>query len=191
MVGSLTVFCGCMFSSKSESLIRRLNRAKYEKKKVAAVKPLVDNRYSSSDIVSHSGLKFIGIPISNPLDILDLPSIKEADIVGVDEVQFFDSRIVDVCLTLVGAGKQVLVAGLDMDFRGVPFGPIPTILAVADTVKKLNAACSVCGESANRSQRIVSNEEQVMVGGASAYEARCLTHWSPEPIFVRQDSEGD
>lgn len=184
--GKLEVICGCMFSEKSETLIRRLRRARrYEKKKVAGVKPQVDDRYSAEDISSHAGLQFAAIPVSQARDILDLQTVQTADLVGIDEVQFFDKDIVDVCRTLVAQGKHVIVAGLDMDYRGVPFGSVPYLLAVADEFVKLHAACTICGGRASRSQRVVDSDEQVVIGGASAYEARCLTHWSAEPVFSR------
>lgn len=185
--GTLSVVTGCMFAGKSEKLIRMLKHAKYEKKKVIAFKPSIDNRYSESDIASHEGKVFPSIPVSHSSVILTTPGVAEAQVVGIDEVQFFDESIVEVCLTLVGQGKRVYVAGLDTDFRGIPFGPIPHLLAVADVVEKRHAACVVCGGNATRSQRVVPSTERVVVGDADAYEARCRLHWSPEPVFTQME----
>lgn len=189
--GTLTVISGCMFSSKSESLIRTLKRAKYEKRKVVGVKPLLDSRYSGTDIVSHSGFKFTGISVEHPVEILELPGVQEAQVVGIDEAQFFDETIIKVCRELVARGKGVVVAGLDLDFRGRPFGSMPDLLATADFVTKLHAACVVCGGVATRSQRVVDSQDQVVVGGASAYEARCRKHWNPEPVFAQNHGMTD
>lgn len=189
--GTLTVISGCMFSSKSESLIRTLKRCKYEKRKVVGVKPAIDGRYSGTDIVSHSGFKFTGVSVERPSDILGMAGINEAQVVGIDEAQFFDESIIEVCRELVAQGKGVVVAGLDLDFRGHPFGSMPTLLATADFVTKLHAACVVCGGVATRSQRVVDSQEQVVVGGASAYEARCRKHWNPEPVFSQGHGRAD
>lgn len=185
--GALEVIAGCMFADKSESLIRRLRRAKYEKKVVAAVKPAIDARYSGTDIAAHSGLKFPATPVATAREILSLPEVQAADLVGIDEAQFLDDGLVEVCNVLVGQGKRVLVAGLDQDSRGQPFGVMPVLLAVADFVTKVHAACTICGSPATKSQRVVNNTEQVLVGGKDAYEARCRKHWSPEPVFAAQE----
>lgn len=183
--GALEVIAGCMFAEKTETLIRRLRRGKYEKKTVAAVKPSKDTRFSQTDIASHGGFQFTAVPVTSSKDILSIPAVLAADIVGIDEGQFFDATIVDVCQTLVSMGKRVIVAGLDQDSFGRPFGPMPNLLALADFVTKVHAACTVCGAVASKSQRVVDNGEQVLVGEADAYEARCRKHWSPEPIFAR------
>lgn len=183
--GTLEVIAGCMFSDKSSTLIRKLRRGKYEKKVVAAVKPVADTRYSETDIGSHNGIQFSAVPVTSSLDILDIPAVQSADVVGIDEGQFFDASIVEVCQVLVSQGKRVLVAGLDQDSTGRSFGPMPELMAQADVVTKLHAACTVCGSPASKSQRIVDSGEQVLVGGKDAYEARCRKHWSPEPIFAR------
>lgn len=174
-----------MFSDKSSTVIRKLRRGKYEKKKVAAIKPAQDNRFSTANIASHNGIQFTAVPVTSSKDILDIPAVLEADMVGIDEGQFFDDGIITVCLALVAMGKRVIVAGLDQDSTGRSFGPMPELMAQADIVTKLHAACTVCGGSAPKSQRIVDNGEQVLVGGADAYEARCRKHWSPEPVFAR------
>lgn len=189
--GTLTVISGCMFSSKSESLIRTLKRAKYEKRKVVGIKPSVDTRYSDADIVSHSGFNFKAVSVAHPNDILGIPEVRDAQVVGIDEAQFFDESIIEVCRELVSQGKGVVVAGLDLDFRGHPFGSMPALLATADFVTKLHAACVVCGGVATRSQRVVDSQEQVVVGGSSAYEARCRKHWNPEPVFARGSGMSD
>lgn len=186
--GTLEVISGCMFADKSSTLIRRLQRARlYEKRQVIALKPHIDGRYSTENLASHGGLRFTAVPVKIPADILLLPAMREADLVGLDEAQFFDTSIVGVCMSLVMRGKHVLVTGLDLDYTGRPFGPMPTLLALADVVTKVHAACTVCGAAASRSQRVVNSSEQVLVGGASAYEARCLRHWGPEPVFAQQD----
>ena len=189
--GTLTVISGCMFAEKSSKLIRILKRAQYEKKQVVAIKPSIDGRYSGTDIVSHSGFKFMAISVTHPNDILRVAGIQEAQVIGIDEAQFFDESIVGVCRELVSQGKGVVIAGLDLDFRGHPFGSMPTLLATADFVTKLHAACVVCGGIATRSQRIVNSQEQIVVGDSSAYEARCRKHWSPEPVFARGGGRAD
>jgi thymidine kinase len=191
--GALEVVTGCMFSDKSETLIRRLRRARYEKKRVVGVKPTIDTRYSEADIASHGGEKFPATPVAAARDILAVPGVADADVVGIDEAQFFDDSLLDVCRDLLMQGKHVIVAGLDQDYRGNPFGVMPTLLALADYVTKLHAACTVCGGVATKSQRIVANRALRLVGGADDYEARCRKHWSPEPVFVqagREDVDG-
>jgi len=175
--GHLTVICGPMFASKTASLIRHLHRLTWHRYSIAVFKPVLDNRYHSSNIVSHDGVTLTAQPIREASEILHLA---DADVVGIDEAQFFDMGVVDVCLTLTKAGKDVFVAGLDLDFRGIPFGPMPHLLAIADKVDKVYAACTVCGDVATRSQRIVSSQEQVVVGGDTAYEARCIMHWNSD-----------
>ena len=189
--GTLEIITGCMFSDKSSTLIRKLRRGRYEKKKVAGIKPVRDSRYSVKDIASHGGTVFTAVPVTSSKDILSLAVVLEADIVGIDEGQFFDATIVDVCQTLVAMGKQVIVAGLDQDSTGRSFGPMPELMAQADIVTKVHAACTVCGSSATKSQRVVDNDAQVLVGGKEAYEARCRKHWSPKPVFVTPDSFGE
>lgn len=187
--GWIECIAGCMFAGKSEELIRRLRRTEYAKQKVAAFKPSVDDRYHGTNIASHGGIQFRAVSVSRASDILDLTG--DASVVGIDEAQFFDSGLPEVAQALAGAGKRVIVAGLDMDFRGQPFGPMPQVLAVADFVTKVNAVCTICGGVATRSQRVVDSQDQIVVGGATAYEARCRKHWSPEPVFTRREALGE
>jgi thymidine kinase len=177
--GTLEIIAGCMFSDKTSSLIRILKRGKYEQKTVAAVKPTKDARYSEINITSHEGVFIAAVPVTKPEEILQIPEIMSADIVGVDEGQFFESSIVDVCLTLVNQGKRVIVAGLDQDSAGRSFGSIPELMAQADFVQKLHAACVVCGARASKTQRLIADTSQVLVGGAESYDARCRKHWHP------------
>lgn len=168
--GWIEVVCGCMFSGKTEELIRRLNRALIAKQKVEIFKPKTDTRYHEEDIVSHNERAIRSTPVNFASDILLLAG--DCDVVGIDEAQFFDEAIVDVCNTLANSGKRVVVAGLDMDFEGKPFGPMPHLLAVAEFVTKVHAICSDTGEIASYSFRLSDNNEQVMLGEGSQYEAR-------------------
>ena len=172
--GWIEVISGCMFSGKTEELIRRLRRAEFAKLHVIIFKPKIDNRYSESEIVSHSSQALPSIIIENSDEILS--QIKDADIIGIDEAQFFDDGIVNVVLELAKMGKRVIVAGLDMDFRGEPFGPMPTLLAIAEYVTKPKAICVVCGSPATMTQRISDSKERVDVGATDKYEARCRKH---------------
>lgn len=168
--GWIEVVCGCMFSGKTEELIRRLNRALIAKQKVEIFKPKTDTRYHESDIVSHNERAIRSTPVNFASDILLLAG--DCDVVGIDEAQFFDEAIVEVCNTLANSGKRVVVAGLDMDFEGKPFGPMPYLLAVAEFVTKVHAICTDTGEIASFSFRLSDNNEQVMLGERSQYEAR-------------------
>lgn len=172
--GWIEVVSGCMFSGKTEELIRRLRRAKFAKLTVKIFKPKIDTRYSMSEIVSHSEQSLPSILVENSEDILKL--VKDADIVGIDEAQFFDDNITDVAIKLAELGKRVIVAGLDMDFRGEPFGPMPTLLAIAEYVTKPKAICVVCGSPATMTQRITDSKQTVDVGATDKYEARCRKH---------------
>ncbi|MDY6846387.1 MAG: thymidine kinase [Chloroflexota bacterium] len=180
-VGSVEVICGSMFCGKTEELIRRLRRARIAKQEVQVFKPFIDNRYDHKKITSHSGLDVDAQPAESSEDILTLldPS---TTVVGIDEVQFFDDGIVDVVETLAEKGIRVIVTGLDMDFRGEPFGCMPDLMARAEKVEKLQAICMVCGESASRTQRLVNgtpahyDEPIVVVGAQEMYEARCRKH---------------
>ena len=172
----LQVITGCMFSGKSEELIRLLKRARYAKHKVVAIKPQIDDRYSAENIVSHNGGTFQGLPLSSVTDIQ--AAVKDYDVVGIEEAQFFGNGLIPVVDQLLLDGKTVIVAGLDMDSRGQPWEPMPYFMATADTVTKQTAICMVCGQPATRSQRlIVSTDQQIQVGGSDAYEARCRGHW--------------
>jgi thymidine kinase len=179
--GWVEVIAGCMFSGKTEELIRRLNRAIIAKQSVVVFKPIIDDRYAKEEVASHGGVTIEAIPVSDPQEIYD--RCKEADVVGVDEVQFFDESVVEVVQALANEGKRVICAMLDMDYRGVPFGAVPGLMATAEEVDKVHAVCVCCGGPATRSQRIVDSSDQVLVGGADAYEARCRRHWSPNPVF--------
>ncbi|HYC83942.1 MAG TPA: thymidine kinase [Chryseosolibacter sp.] len=169
-VGWIEVICGCMFSGKTEELIRRLNRALIARQKVEIFKPVTDTRYHPKDIVSHNDNKIRSTPVNFANDILLLAG--DSEVVGIDEAQFFDDAIVDVCNALANGGKRVIVAGLDMDFEGKPFGPIPNLLAVAEFVTKVHAICARTGELASFSFRLTPNDRQVMLGEAGEYEAR-------------------
>lgn len=172
--GWIEVVAGCMFSGKTEELIRRLRRAKFAKLKVKIFKPKIDDRYSTSEIVSHSDQSLPSTMIENSNEILSL--IDDADIIGIDEAQFFDDNIVKVVIQLAAMGKRVIVAGLDMDYKGEPFGPMPTLLAIAEYVTKPKAICIVCGSPATMTQRNTDSKEQVDVGATDKYEARCRKH---------------
>ncbi len=176
--GYIEVVIGPMYSGKSEELIRRLKRAKIAKQNVVVFKPIIDDRYSKEDVVSHSGYTINAIPIKNSSDIYDYIDDK-TQVVGIDEVQFFDEKIVDIAIELADKGVRVIAAGLDMDFKGEPFGPTPRLLAVAEFVDKIQAICSVCGQPATRSQRLIDGEPAkydapiIQVGAVESYEARC------------------
>lgn len=168
--GWIEVICGCMFSGKTEELIRRLNRALIAKQHVEIFKPAVDQRYHESDIVSHGERAIRSTPVQFAGDIILLAG--DCDVVGIDEAQFFDDAIVDVCNALADAGKRVIVAGLDMDFEGKPFGPMPFLLAVAEYVTKVHAICAQTGGLASYSFRLNANPNKVMLGEKDVYEAR-------------------
>ena len=169
--GWIEVVCGSMFSGKTEELIRRLNRAKIAKQKVEIFKPAIDTRYDINDVVSHNENTIRSTPIQSSQDMLLLAG--NSDVVGVDEAQFFDEELTDVCVKLANQGIRVIVAGLDMDFAGKPFGSIPNLLAVAEYVTKVHAICVQCGEVASYSYRLTNEEKQVLLGETEAYEARC------------------
>ena len=176
--GYIEVVVGPMYSGKSEELIRRLKRAKIAKQNIIVFKPHIDDRYSKSDVVSHSGDSIEAIPIEKPSDIYDLID-EDIQVVGIDEVQFFDEDIVNIAVDLANKGVRVIAAGLDMDFKGEPFGPTPRLLAVAEFVDKIQAICSVCGQPATRSQRLIDGKPAryddpiIQVGAVDSYEARC------------------
>ncbi len=171
--GWIEVICGSMFSGKTEELIRRLKRVKIANLKVEIFKPAVDIRYDETNIVSHDTNAIISTPIDNSQKILLLA--QDADVIGIDEAQFFDSELANVCDQLAYRGMRVIVAGLDMDFTGKPFGQMPFLLAKADYITKLHAICVKCGHIANYSYRKIPNEEQVMLGATDVYEPRCRT----------------
>jgi thymidine kinase len=176
-VGWIEVVCGGMFSGKTEELIRRAKRAHIAGQDVVIVKPTVDDRYSKTDIVSHNESALPGIQVDTADQIILLTS--SAKVVCIDEAQFFDDRIVDVANTLANDGKRVIIAGLDMDFEGKPFEPMPHLLAIAEYVTKLHAICAESGVMANYSQRVVENDDQVLVGEKDAYEPRARHCFRP------------
>ncbi|MDM5303609.1 thymidine kinase [Bacillus subtilis] len=179
--GWLELICGSMFSGKSEELIRRVKRATYAKQEVRVFKPVIDNRYSEDAVVSHNGTSMKSYAISSSADIWDHIS-ERTDVIAVDEVQFFDQEIVEVLSSLADKGYRVIAAGLDMDFRGEPFGVVPDIMAIAESVTKLQAVCSVCGSPASRTQRLIDgkpasyDDPVILVGASESYEARCRHH---------------
>ena len=175
--GWIEVVCGCMFSGKTEELIRRSRRAEIAKQKVAIFKPRIDNRYSAQHIVSHSEQSLTSIVVDDALEIL--PLCKDAQVVGIDEGQFFKANLVDVCESLANQGKRVIVAGLDQDYRGKPFEPMPQLLAVAEYITKTLAICVVCGNPADRTQRKTHQADRVVVGAKDIYEARCRHCFEP------------
>ena len=169
--GRIEVICGSMFSGKTEELIRRLRRAQFARLRVEIFKPAIDTRYSEEDVVSHDSHALSSTPIDSSASILLFAS--EVDVVGIDEAQFFDDGLVDVCNQLADNGVRVIIAGLDMDFRGVPFGPMPALCAIADEVSKVHAICVKCGELATFSHRTVKNDKRVLLGETSEYEPLC------------------
>ncbi len=177
--GWIEVVAGCMFSGKTEELIRRLRRAKIARQSVMVFKPKIDVRYSNSDIVSHSEQSFPSIIVEKPEEILGLA--ENAQVIGIDEAQFFSADIIDVCNKLANSGKRVIVAGLDQDYKGVPFEPMPQLLAIAEYITKTLAICVNCGNPADKTQRKIVSKERVLVGAADSYEARCRKcHYIPE-----------
>ncbi len=181
--GWVEIICGSMFSGKTEELIRRLKRAQIAKQKVQIFKPRLDSRYSTNHVTSHSSLQLDAINVDNAEDILTQLD-DNTRIVGIDEAQFFTSAIIEVTNRLANRGLRVVVAGLDLDYRGVPFGPMPLLMATSEFVTKMSAICTVCGNPACRSQRLENSsgavpENQVLVGAAEVYEARCRRCFEP------------
>ena len=169
--GRIEVVCGSMFSGKTEELIRRMKRAKFAKQKVEIFKPSLDTRYSEEDVVSHDKNTIRSTPIDSSGAILLLAS--DIDVVGIDEAQFFDDGLVEVCNQLANNGVRVIVAGLDMDYKGIPFGPIPALCAIADEVTKVHAICVKCGALAYVSHRLIHNDKRVLLGEKVEYEPLC------------------
>ena len=176
--GWIEVVCGSMFSGKTEELIRRVRRAKIARQKVQVFKPAIDTRYADREVTSHNGLQVEAVPVENTAQVRELVEL-DTTVVALDEVQFFEEDVVELCEELAGRGVRVIVAGLDMDFRGVPFGPVPSLVARAENVQKLQAICVVCGGPASRTQRIINGQPAayddpvILVGAEEAYEARC------------------
>jgi thymidine kinase len=179
--GCIEVVCGSMFSGKTEELIRRVKRARLARQRVQLFKPRVDDRYDAVMVVSHEGANADALPIATAEELVSKVSPDTA-VVGIDEVQFFDESIVFAVEDLANKGVRVIVAGLDQDYKGQPFGPVPLLLAVAEYVTKLHAVCARCGGEACRSQRLVAAEGQLFVGGAAAYEARCRACFVAETV---------
>ena len=175
--GSLEVVCGSMFSGKTEELIRRLRRAQIARQRVAIFKPALDDRFGNDHIVSHSEQKLRSEPVQSAQEILQ--KIGDAQVVGIDEGQFFDNSLIAVCNELAHRGVRVIVAGLDMDYRGVPFEPIPQLMAIAERVTKTQAICMQCGEPAAFTQRLTPARDRVVVGAKEMYEARCRQCYAP------------
>jgi len=176
--GCIEVICGSMFSGKSEELIRRVRRVQIAKKKVQVFKPTIDNRYDVQHIYSHNGTNFKAINITKPKNILNEID-PDTEVIAIDEAQFYGDDIVFVCQKLADQGKRVIIAGLDQDFRGKPFGPIPKLLAVAEYIDKLQAICMICGNTASRTQRLVNgvpakqSDPTILIGAKESYQARC------------------
>lgn len=169
--GRIEVVCGSMFSGKTEELIRRLRRAQFAKQHVEIFKPAIDTRYSNEEVVSHDHNTITSTPIDSSASILLLSS--NIDVVGIDEAQFFDDGLVSVCNELANRGVRVIIAGLDMDYKGLPFGPMPALCAIADDVTKVHAICVKCGSLAYLSHRTVQNDKRVLLGETQQYEPLC------------------
>jgi thymidine kinase len=187
--GYIEVVCGSMFSGKTEELLRRVKRAQIARQKVQVFKPVIDNRYSADHVQSHDANRVASRPVEKARDILKFVE-DNTRVVGIDEAQFFDDSVVEVAQKLAYRGVRVIVAGLDMDFRGQPFGPMPKLLAVAEEVTKLSAVCTVCGQPASRSQRLAApagmSSERVLVGAKDYYEARCRFCHEPDGVHAEQ-----
>ena len=175
--GWIEVICGCMFSGKTEELIRRLRRAEIAKQKVAIFKPKIDTRYSAEQIVSHSEQALVSQVVEDVSEILK--NSGSAQVIGIDEGQFFKGDLVHACEQLANKGKRVIVAGLDQDYRGKPFEPMPQLLAVAEYITKTLAICVVCGNPADRTQRKTQQQDRVLLGAKDIYEARCRHCFEP------------
>lgn len=186
-MGWIEVVVGPMFSGKSEELIRRLRRAEIARQRVQIFKPAIDSRFAANEIVSHSGLGIPSDNVTKASEILEKLQPR-TEVVGIDEAQFLGEELVEVCTKLANLGKRVIVAGLDTDFRGRPFEPMPRLLAVAEEITKLLAICVRCGNPAVHTQRMVENEELIVVGASGAYEARCRRCFEPNPAQARQEN---
>lgn len=196
--GWIELICGSMFSGKSEELIRRVRRTQFAKQNIAVFKPKIDNRYSEESVVSHNGTTVTAMPISNSTDLFQHIT-PEIDVIAIDEIQFFDEEIVQVVQHLADSGYRVIVAGLDQDFRGEPFGKMPALMAIAELVTKLQAVCAVCGSPASRTQRLINGKPAsyddpiILVGASEAYEPRCRHHHevpkSPNELDVKKTIE--
>ncbi len=192
--GSIEVICGSMFSGKTEELIRRLRRAQIARQRVQVFKPAIDVRYAEKAIASHNGLQEHAIPVASCEELREHLD-PDADVVAIDEVQFFADDVVELCNELAEQGRRVICAGLDMDFRGEPFGPIPQLLSIAERVDKLQAICVVCGRPASRTQRLIEGspacyeDPVVLVGASEVYEARCRLHHEVPHRRTEEDAD--
>ena len=169
--GSIEIICGSMFSGKTEELIRRIERAKIAKQNLMIYKPSIENRYDKDKVVSHDMKAIDCIAVGDATDIIEL--CKNKDVVGIDEAQFFNNNLVDVCNHLANRGVRIIIAGLDMDYEGNPFEPIPQLMSIAEDVTKVRAICIQCGDLANYSYRLVDEDNQILLGEKKEYEARC------------------
>lgn len=190
MMGWIEVVCGCMFSGKTEELIRRMHRAQIARQPVQMFKPIIDDRYAKEFVVSHNQNKKESLPVAKAYDILNLLQ-DTTRVVGIDEAQFFDPEIVELVEKLSNRGLRVIIAGLDMDYKAKPFGKMPELMAIADSVTKLSAICVVCGGPASRTQRLAQDSEQVLVGAQGMYEARCRLHHRIEAVAPIQKKVND
>ncbi len=187
-MGWIEVVVGPMFSGKSEELIRRLRRAEFARQRVQIFKPAIDERYAANEIISHSGLGIPSDSVTKASEIMDRVQPR-TEVVGIDEAQFLGDEVVDVCTKLANLGKRVIVTGLDTDFRGRPFEPMPRLLAVAEEITKLLAICVRCGNPAVHTQRLVESEELVVVGASGMYEARCRRCFEPNPALAKEKKD--
>jgi len=187
-MGWIEVVVGPMFSGKSEELIRRLRRAEFARQRVQIFKPAIDQRYAVDGIVSHSGLGISSENVATAAEIMEKVQAR-TEVVGIDEAQFLGEEVVDVCTKLANLGKRVIVAGLDTDYRGRPFEPMPRLLAVAEEITKLLAICVRCGNPAVHTQRLVESEELVVVGASGIYEARCRRCFEPNPVLAQEKKD--
>ena len=176
--GWIEVIVGSMFSGKSEELIRRLRRAQIARQRVQIFKPVIDRRYSDDHIVSHSEMRIESCAVTSSRELLDHVAA-DTEVIGIDEGQFFDQELPMICDTLAGQGKRVIVAGLDQDYLGKPFEPMPQLLAIAEYITKTRAICMVCGNPANHTQRLVASTDRVLLGATGTYEARCRRCFDP------------
>src|SRR2546425_4503165 len=183
--GWIEVVTGSMFSGKSEELIRRLRRAQIAKQKVQIFKPILDDRFGADQIVSHSDMRMASENVRNADELLQRVQ-EDTEVVGIDEAQFFDAKLPGACNTLADKGKRVIVAGLDQDYLGRPFEPIPQLLAIAEYITKTLAICVVCGDPANHTQRLVASDDRVLVGAGGVYEARCRRCFDPTLAMVEK-----
>ncbi|SFE09403.1 thymidine kinase [Lentibacillus persicus] len=197
--GWLEVICGSMFSGKSEELIRRVRRATYANLSVRVFKPVVDDRYANESVVSHNGTSIIARAVKHSADILEYVEDKQIDVVGIDEAQFFDKKVVLAANEMANKGIRVIAAGLDTDFRGEPFGPMPELMAQSESISKLNAICPICGSPASRTQRLIDgkpasyDDPVIMVGASESYEPRCRHHHDVpnKPCFKNEQAMSD